>query len=144
MIWNYEKACKEAGMEVEKVKELRRFFDMEKKKLKRENKVLEEKHVEYSLLSELEENGFRKAGLVEDRTVNVEEEAIRSFEISLLGNCFSILTAEERQLIVWHYYDEMSFRVIAKRFGITLSAVQNRHEKILKKLRREMGVETDE
>lgn len=144
MIWRYEKACKEEGMEAEKINELRKVFDMEKKKMKRENLALEQNHIEYSLLSELEDNEYRKAVLVEDRNVNIEEEAIRAYEISLLKDSLRVLTIEEKQLVVWHYYDEMSLRIIAKKFGITLSAVQSRHKRIIEKLRKEMGVETDE
>ena len=55
MLFWYEKACQEAGMEEEKIRELRRGFDADYKRLKREN--AEKDKIGYSviLLSALEE-----------------------------------------------------------------------------------------
>ena len=48
MIYKYEMACKEAGLSEEQTAEIRRFFDAEKKRLKRDKKAREEEGITFS------------------------------------------------------------------------------------------------
>lgn len=47
MIYKYEMACKEAGLSDEATAEIRRFFDAEKKKLKRDKAYREAKGIRF-------------------------------------------------------------------------------------------------
>lgn len=144
MIWQYEKQYAEAGMKEEEIREARRFFDREKKRLKYENEMIRKNNISYSLMSELEENDIRKVFNIQDVTVNVEDQAITSVFIQKLGKSMEILSLKEKSLIVRHYYEDVSLRKIAKEEGVALSTVQNWFEGIYRKLRKDMGVTINE
>ena len=50
MIYQYEKACEEAGMNEDAIAEIRRMFDADYKRLKRLNQRLEDEEDELTIL----------------------------------------------------------------------------------------------
>lgn len=54
-----------------------------------------------------------------------------------------VLSQSERELIFMHYgfgdYEEHSFKEIGELWGISRSAVQQRHKKIIRKLQKELS-----
>ena len=143
MYWKYEVACKEAGMDEDNINNLNRFFDRAKKKLKYENETMEKYSIQYCLISELEDAEYNRVMSIKDDSVNVEEEVLAELDKSKLLECLMWLEPDERELLVRYYWEGMSFRKLASEYGVALSTIQNRHDKIIEKLRYEMGVKAD-
>lgn len=72
MIYKYEMACKEAGLSEEKVVEIRRMFDNDKKKLKRENERMEKENIRYFSMNQVEEDDDFGEYSIADPRVDVE------------------------------------------------------------------------
>lgn len=60
-------------------------------------------------------------------------------EITRLHTAIERLSAEEKELILSHFFFHASQKELAKRFGVTQSAISRRIKSILCKLRNEIG-----
>ena len=144
MKWQYEKIYVESGKTEEEIKEARRFFDREKKRLKYENMMIKKYNVSFLRISDLKDKEDRMEIDIRDDTANVEEEALTSIYLEKLEESLMILSEKERWLIFRHYYEDTSLRKIAQEEGVATSTVQYWFTKIYDKLRKEMGVKIDE
>lgn len=66
---------------------------------------------------------------------NTERETINKLEVDRI---MSMLTEEERELIIKIYYKDMRYTEIGKEMGMTPSGIKHREKKILEKIRRSM------
>lgn len=64
---------------------------------------------------------------------------IRKENITSVRNAMSHLTDKRRELIKLAYFQEMSFRAIAKEKGLSKSAISQRMKTIYKHLRKHLG-----
>lgn len=138
MIYKYEIACREAGLSEERIKEIRKIFDDDKKKLKRENECMEKNDITYySVFGVRPEYEDMEAYDIEDPSVNVEMEVIRKWEIEQLARFMKELSVDDRKFL-YLYYEENGANdtMIARKLGIPRTTVQSRKKKLLKKLRK--------
>lgn len=83
-----------------------------------------------------EDQEFRDKEFIEDSNTNVETEIERKFEIEQLKDALLQLTDEEYKIIKALFYDKNTVREYAKKVGIPFTTIQNRKNKILKKLKK--------
>lgn len=107
MIYKYEMACKEAGLNEEQTKAIRRVFDREKKQLKRMNELQEEMQKKYGFeiysFSELhgqdEEEDFDPM----DPGMNLEDRILHQMDVDRLRELLAQLPEEDRELLLAYY-----------------------------------------
>lgn len=69
----------------------------------------------------------------------LENEKIPTFEDDQLSNTLKQLSVVERELLFWLFVEEISLLQAATRYGITVSGIKKRRERLLCKLRKMMG-----
>lgn len=55
MIYKYEIACKEAGLNKEQINEIRKVFDVDRRRLKRENEKMEQENIRYGSVDDIDD-----------------------------------------------------------------------------------------
>jgi len=138
MIYKYEIACREAGLSEEKIAEIRRFFDAEKKKLKRENDVIEKTKFQYFSMNEAidEERGITIYD-VGDMNADTEMDAIKLWELEKLREYMSELSYEDQEFLYACFEDSRGAETrIAKKLGIPRQTVQYKKKKLIDHLRK--------
>ena len=132
----YERACVEAGMPEEKIKELRRMFDAEYKKLKREKEAKTD--VEYGIYSlELLQSPDKGAGYfdIPDPDMDVEKRILHKIDMERLREVLNMISPEQREFILDCFDAEWGARKkIAEKYNMSTGAVKKRKWKIMKKL----------
>ena len=141
MKWEYELACREANMSEEEIRNIRNIFDADRKTLKRENELIEQKKIiVFSMDANREKQ--EEALNVPDKECNVEEEAIYAVELERLMECLDRLTDEEREVVLALYDPMIKFEQFARYRVIPQSSLRRRAERIFQKLKKMMGVES--
>lgn len=136
MIYKYEMACKEAGLTEKQIAEIRKFFDGEKKKLKRSVKFREEEGIVFNSLTALadEYDGDEENGL--DAGFNLEETVIHAMDLQKLNMCLNELSVDDREFIYEVFSEEWGVIArISRETGIPRSTLVDRKERILKTLK---------
>lgn len=141
MLFWYEKACQEAGMEEEKIRELRRGFDADYKRLKREKRAKRQSGYTFCLLSEIEmEDSNGKTGEWVDQDVNIEEEAINNYELGQLRKVLGEMTDDDREFILASFKGEHgSEQRLMDRLGLSRDQIRYRREKLVAVIKERMG-----
>lgn len=80
------------------------------------------------------------ADVIPDSNVNVEEEAIHKILLEKLKNAREMLSSDDKMLLELLYEEEKSQDEVAKITGIPQSTISYRLERILKNLRKNMGI----
>ena len=139
MIYKYELACREAGLTEEETATIRRYFDAEKKKLKREKKTREKKNIRFVSTEEmLMEEGETYEIL--DELHDTEEEALHHIYLDQLKKAMDELPEDDREFLYAVFADYFDAeKRIAKKLGLTRSQVQYRKRKLVADLRKRMG-----
>ena len=141
MNWEYELACREAGMSEEEIRNTRKIFDADRKALKRENELIEQqKIIVFSI--DANRDKYNEALNVPDKECNVEEEAIYAVELERLMECLDRLTDEEREVILALYDPTIKYEQYARDRGVPQSTLRRRAERIFQRLKKMMGVES--
>ena len=96
MIYKYEIACKEAGLNKEQINEIRKVFDVDRRRLKRENEKMEQENIRYGSVDDIDDEyeGIAQKD-IEDPRQNIELEYIKNWELEQLERFLAELTAEE-------------------------------------------------
>lgn len=132
----YEIACRKAGTPEETVKAMRRMFDADYKRLKRE-KQARKNIVYYSLEHLLNPEGNSCYYDVPDPDMDVEQIVLHRFDLERLREILRIIPKEEKEFILDCFAAEWGeMKVIAEKYGMTIGAVQQRKRRILLKLRK--------
>ena len=116
-------------------------------KLRKIKNLSDDEEIRFKYLMELK-NSVKTVELV-----NNDEDEIDGYEIDIYDNkkdilklAISDLTENEVSIIDKHYIKKLSDNEIAKSFGVTRSAIQNRRKKILAKMREtllDLGIDKD-
>lgn len=134
MIYKYEIACKEAGLTEEKIAEIRKFFDGEKKKLKRSIQYREEEGIVFNSLTVMAEEYDEDNSL--DAGFDLEETVIHAMELQRLNMCLSELSVDDREFIYAVFSEERgTIARISRETGIPRSTLVDRKERILRTLK---------
>lgn len=137
MLYKYEIACKNAGLNQEQINEIRKVFDVDRRRLKRENVKMEQENIRYGSVDDIDDSfdGMEKRD-IEDPRFNIELDYIKKWEMEQLQRFLTELTEEEREfLLVCFEESVMSDSRIADRLGLPRATVYNRRKRLLKKLR---------
>lgn len=137
MLYKYEIACKNAGLNQEQINEIRKVFDVDRRRLKRENVKMEQENIRYGSMDDIDDSfdGMEKRD-IEDPRLNIELDYIKKWEMEQLQRFLTELTEEEREfLLVCFEESVMSDSRIADRLGLPRATVYNRRKRLLKKLR---------
>ena len=86
----------------------------------------------------LDQASEREDTEIADESVNIEEDIIQNIELSKLHTAIKTLTPEQQELIRKVFFEEKTTIVIAKEYGISRQAVQNRLRKIYANLRKKI------
>lgn len=144
MIYQYEIACKEAGMNEEAIAEIRRMFDADYKKLKRLNQRLEDEEDELTILhvSEFEDDDSDVEGFeLEDPNADVENNTIQAILLNELDGYLNMLTVEDQQFILKYFsFKSKPVNQTAAFYGYSSAKVIWTRDRILKALRKNFGV----
>ena len=81
MIYKYEIACREAGLSEEQTAEIRKVFDNDKKRLKRENQRMVEEEILCFSMDRVQTEDDVEAFEIEDLNANTEEQAIKKLGV---------------------------------------------------------------
>ena len=83
--------------------------------------------------------------VIEDEQLSnlLENDQKPIFEAEQLSNILKHLSLEERELLFWLFVEEASLKQIAIRYGITISGIKKRRERLLCKMRQMMGNENN-
>lgn len=107
MIYKYEMACKEAGLSDEATAEIRRFFDAEKKKLKRDKAYREAKGITFSYLYPSEEDSEETGDLacreLIDENADVEETTMQKLLLEQLHDALDELSDDDREFLLFMF-----------------------------------------
>lgn len=87
-------------------------------------------------LDEMRSEDFRDKDVIEDTNVDIEFEIQRKIEIEQLKNALLKLDNDEYKLIRALFFEQKSIREYAKEIRIPFMTIQNRKNKILKKLKK--------
>lgn len=143
MIYEYERACKEAGLSEEKIKEIRRMFDAEKKRLKR-RKIAKEKSEwgYFSIDGELFKTERDQGTMdIPDPNTNVERDVIEQCEMEQLRELLNALAPEDKRFLMDYYQGEYGEKmVLAEKYGMTIQQANYRKNKLLERLRKDFEV----
>jgi DNA-directed RNA polymerase specialized sigma24 family protein len=136
MIYKYEMACKEAGLSEEQTAKIRRFFDAEKKKLRRDVEAREAEGIVFNSIATFsnDEEDSETFELVSD--VDLEETMIHQMDLEKLNKCLQELSADDREFLYALYgngYGAESH--LARVLGIPRQTLQRRKERLLQTLR---------
>ena len=140
MIYKYEMACKEAGLSEEQTAEIRRFFDAEKKRLKRDKEVREEEGITFSYIvtsdDESEEAGDLDSREIADEGFNLEELIIHKLELEKLDKVLKELPEDDREFLLSLFsYGSGGVSKFARARGVPRETVRDRKHRLLKVVR---------
>lgn len=143
MIYKYEIACREAGLTKEQINEIRKVFDVDRRKLKREQDRLEQENIRYGSIDDINCN-FEEVDKreIEDTSIDIELDYIKKWELGQLNRFLDELTEEEREFLIACYEDaKLSDSRIGKKLGLPRTTVQSRRLKLLEKLKKRFAEE---
>lgn len=136
MIYKYEIACKEAGLNEEKIVEIRKIFDNDKKRLKREKQRMLEEDIRYFSVDAFEAGEDVESFEIEDPNADTEALAMKNWELSKLREYLAELTPDDIEFIMACYQDAKdSDERIAEKMGLTRNQVRYKKKMLLKHLK---------
>lgn len=140
MKWEYEKACKKAGLSEKEIREIRKIFDSEKSRRKVNQKTRIESGYQEVSIEKILEEGENRLDL-QDVLQNTEEEALKQLALSHLRTFIKRLKKEEQFILLsWRILPD---REVAKRLGIKKSTMQDKRRRLIKELQNLFKKETD-
>ena len=140
MIYEYELACKEAGLSEEKIKEIRRMFDAEKKRLKRRKEAKERYGWGYISIDGMTFKTERDQGTLDipDPNTNVEQEVMEQCEMEQLRELLNALAPEDKRFLMDYYQCKHGEKMaVAEKYGMTIQQANYRKNKLLERLRKD-------
>lgn len=138
MIYEYELACKEAGLSEEKIKEIRRMFDAEKKKLKRRKTAHDKSNLGFFTVEELAVNCGEGIDALEipDPNTDIEMDYIRKCDIEYLKKLLNEMNPRDKEFILDCYSSKYgSESLAAAKYGMPRGYLRYQKEKIVEYLR---------
>lgn len=139
MIYEYELACKEAGLSEEKIKEIRRMFDAEKKKLKR-RKIAKDKcgwgffAVEDLIVGDILHH--KGAFDIPDAGISVEDEIIYKLDLERLNELLKEMDPDDKEFLLDCFESRKGTDNVAQeKHGLNRGQVQYRKRKLVNMLR---------
>ena len=131
----YERACVEAGTPEETVEAMRRMFDADYKRLKREKRARKD-IVYYSLERLLYPTGNSCYYDVTDPDTDVEQIVLHKLDMERLGEILNMIPGKDREFILDCFDAEWGeLKAIAWKYGMAFDAAKKKKGRLLLKLR---------
>lgn len=126
------------GMLMEVTEETYRNFY----KSKRRQKYIDERSAENNDFSYdmLTTDDFNGEDILADESEPLDEQVIRKIMTDKLKSALPLLAEDEQKLIREIFYEELSERTLAEKYGISQVAIHKRKVKILEKLKKMMKI----
>jgi len=83
----------------------------------------------------LDINGMTGEEIIADTSVNIEEQVLKNIMLEKQRECFKLLTEDEAFIIKQIYFENKTDRELEKITGIPKSTINDRKQRILKKLK---------
>lgn len=140
MIYKYEIACREAGLNEEKIAEIRKFFDTEQKKLKRLNEKMENSGLFTVSVNAIDSDYYDydvDTYDIEDPTMDVENMVIKKMELSVLRSCMEELSQDDKEFLLACFTGERgAIMELAKKLGLPQTTVSSRKKRLFEQVKK--------
>lgn len=140
MIYKYEMACKEAGLSEEQTAEIRRFFDAEKKRMKRDKEAREEAGITFSYIQSADQNYDGDSDMDEldflDENYDLEEIILHKILLEQLREALKELSVDDREFLLAVYDGFGAASRYAKQHGLSEMQVSRRKKDLIEQLRK--------
>ena len=140
MIYKYEMACKEAGLSEEQTAEIRRFFDAEKKRMKRDKEAREEAGITFSYIQSADQNYDGDSDMDEldflDENYDLEEIILHKILLEQLREALKELSVDDRECLLAVYDGFGAASRYAKQHGLSEMQVSRRKKDLIEQLRK--------
>lgn len=140
MIYKYEMACKEAGLSEEQTAEIRRFFDAEKKRMKRDKEAREEAGITFSYIQSADQNYDGDSDMDEldflDVNYDLEEIILHKILLEKLREALKELSVDDREFLLAVYDGFGAASRYAKQHGLSEMQVSRRKKDLIEQLRK--------
>ena len=140
MIYKYEMACKEAGLSEEQTAEIRRFFDAEKKRMKRDKAAREEAGITFSYIQSADQNYDGDSDMDEldflDENYDLEEIILHKILLEQLREALKELSVDDREFLLAVYDGFGAASRYAKQHGLSEMQVSRRKKDLIEQLRK--------
>lgn len=140
MICKYESACKQAGLSEDKIQEIRRFFDSEKKRLKRRREAHDKCGYSFMSVQDLIEN--RDGWDIEtfdipDGSTDVEAEICHKMDLEKLDVLLMELSEEDREFLLTCYeHTDISDVKLSEMLDMPRSTMRSRRERLVRLMKK--------
>ena len=125
------------GMLMEVTEETYRDFYRDRRRQKYiDERSAENNDFSYDMLTTDDFNG---EDILPDESEPVDEQVIRKIMTDKLKSVLPLLAEDEQKLIREIFYDELSERSLAEKYGVSQVAIHKRKVKILEKLKKLLG-----
>ena len=136
MIYKYEIACKEAGLSEETTEEIRKVFEYDRKRLKREQQRMLDENIRCFSIDAVEPEQDMEGFDIPDPNADTEAFAIRNWELFKLKEFLAELSLGDAEFLLACYQDaKESDERIAEKMGLTRNQVRYKKKMLLKHLR---------
>lgn len=140
MIYKYEMACKEAGLSEEQTAEIRRFFDAEKKRMKRDKDAREEAGITFSYIQSADQSYDGDSDMDEldflDENYDLEEIILHKILLEQLREALKELSVDDREFLLAVYDGFGAASRYAKQHGLSEMQVSRRKKDLIEQLRK--------
>ena len=130
MIYEYELACKEAGLSEEKIKEIRRMFDAEKKRLKRRKVAHDKSNLGFFSVEELAVGCGDGIDAIElpDPNIDIEMDYIRKCDMDYLQKLLNEMNPKDKEFILDCYSSKRGAESLAaEKYGMQRGYLRHRN-----------------
>lgn len=140
MIYKYEKACKDAGMSEEQIDEIRRFFDAEKKRLKRRRKAHDKCGFVFLSVQEMIDQ-YRGWDIetfdIPDMATDVEAEIFHKMDLERLDMFLMELSDDDREFLLTCFsHDDFTEVQLSEMLNMPRSTMRSRRERLVRLLKK--------
>lgn len=136
MIYQYEMACKEAGMSEEAIKELRKMFDTDYKHVKRQKEQRMKTGYAFTAIDRIQDidGEIGTVDIADD--FDLEEDFIHRCDLGRLDEILQELSDEDRAFILDAFDQEVkTVKALAEKYEMSFYAARYRRDKLLAWLR---------
>ena len=133
MLMKYVKACQEAGLSKEQIKEIERVYDVDKKRNRRRNEMKKE----YDISIQSTDQGETIFEIV-DENVNIEAGIIYREEVETILSIIRTFRREDQKFIYDYFYEvEGNVSQLARMWNMAYHETRRRINRLIKQMREE-------
>jgi len=128
------------GNQVEQVTEevYREYFKMDRRERYLEERDLVHGRFLYSQLDNVYEDVLGEEMIVDSLAEDLCDVIVSKIMIEKLKECLSLLSDEDRNLIIQLFYEEKSQRQLSVESGVPVMTISDRKNRVLKKIKKSM------